>query len=89
MDFLAAQPESYIKIGLLPMLDDDKVKNEIVFDWIQVKKSIDFTKFLTINWFHGKNIYIFLLNYRKRFQRKNLKRLLLLTPLRALWLRAK
>ena len=32
MDFLAAQPESYIKIGLLPMLDDDKVKNEIVFD---------------------------------------------------------
>ena len=49
MDFLAAQPESYIKIGLLPMLDDDKVKNEIVFDWIQVKKSIDFTKFLTLN----------------------------------------
>ena len=89
MDFLAAQPESYIKIGLLPMLDDDKVKNEIVFDWIQVKKSIDFTKFLTINWFHEKIFIYFLLNYRKRFQRKNLKRLLLLTPLRALWLRAK
>ena len=85
MDFLAAQPESYIKIGLLPMLDDDKVKNEIVFDWIQVKKSIDFTKFLTILIDFTEKIFIFfLLNYRKRFQRKNLKRLLLLTPLRAL-----
>ena len=84
MDFLAAQPESYIKIGLHPMLDDDKVKNEIVFDWIQVKKSIDFTKFLTILIDFTEKIFIFLLNYRKRFQRKNLKRLLLLTPLRAL-----
>ena len=59
MDFLAAQPESYIKIGLLPMLDDDKVKNEIVFDWIQVKKSIDFTKFLTILIDFTENFFIF------------------------------
>jgi hypothetical protein len=35
LDFLAAQPESYIKIGLFPMLDDDKVKNDAVFSWIQ------------------------------------------------------
>ena len=41
------------------MLDDDKVKNEIVFDWIQVKKSIDFTKFLTILIDFTEKIFIF------------------------------